>query len=85
MKPISVSRILALLGLVALPFLFNNCGAGIVMNADGSVAQSTFPHDYESYGSIPSKSINSIPTVDTRFAVSALNGSGLSPTTQTRR
>lgn len=81
MKPISLSRIFVLLGFIALPFLFNNCGAGIVLEADGSVAASHFPKDYESYGAVPSQKANSLPTVNTRFPVQALkSGSGLSIT-----
>lgn len=69
------------IGLALVPLLFNNCGSSFVVNADGSVATSQFPADYESYGSIPSLKANSIPTVSSRFPVQAIRpGSGISPT-----
>ena len=76
-----MSRLIIVLGLALIPVLFTNCGAGLVMNADGTVDQSNFPKDYESYGGIPSQKVNALPNVNTRFPIQALKaGSGLSPT-----
>lgn len=79
MKPSYIVFVIVL----ALPLLFNNCGASIVLNENGSVAMSTFPADYEAYGDHPSTKVNAIPSQTVRVPAQARTaGSGLSPTIQ---
>lgn len=76
-----VARVLTVIGLALVPLLFNNCGSSFVVNADGSVAASTFPNQYTRYGDYPSQKANILPSANTRFPIQAIKpGSGLTPT-----